>query len=337
MIKRLKALIFMFLAVIMPLAMLSACSMSEGGTDGNGSGGGDNSGGGNSPGNSSEAEYVLDKTEVNKVLKNSYDVCQEFIINLNSSNLLYNNNDYTSDVGTKTNSTFDYMFYPARFSKDYSGEFDKDTIYARENYSYNSIGFFEINVDDEQDKILVTILIDYRSNNDNNEDFEYYYYEYDVNNGDIESIKLSYLKANESLINFSEAFFDIKNSNCEIGTGNLSEFSSNRSYLNDKFTEEKFSLISSDKWGYSYYQKLSFLQTSKYVTLDKRKMPENEKLKGQFSKFGFLDAFEIFDEFVNLSNSSLTNLDKDYFLNVSSKGLVSFNSEYFRFELETEG
>ncbi len=275
-----------------------------------------------------EINYVIDNAEINRVLEASFDVCEEFIINLNNSNLLAENG-YSNDEGGKTYPVFDYAFYPARFVTQYDGEFEQEKTYARQVSTTKK--YFEVKANETNDKIFVTILLDEVGI----DKITAYFYEFGVTNGTIDSLKISYIDADTSLIRFSETMLDFKNSVCEIALGTVNEFSSNRTFLERNFTAEKFGLIDGGKWGYSYYQKFDFSDNREYV-LNKTKMPSNNNMVDCFDKFGFLGVFDKLDAYRAKINSELTNLSQDYFLYCSTNGMIVFDGDSTTFEFKTE-
>lgn len=346
MVKKLRVFFCLILVVILPLCFV-ACKSSEtppitggspssgGGNEGGSSGESTGPSGGETPpeqGNTPEITYVIDNAEINRILKASYDVCEDFIIDLNNSNLLSDNN-YTNDEGGKTYPVFDYAFYPARFAMQYTGGFEQEKLYARQVST--TMKYFEVKASESNDKVFATMLLNDISTDGIKYVTSAYFYEFAVTNGTIDSLKISYIDADTSLIRFSETMLDFKNSVCEIALGTINEFSATRTFLERNFTSEKFALISSERWGYSYYQKFDFSSNRTYV-LNKAKMPSNNDMIEAFDSFGFLGVFDKLDEYAAKGNLGLTGLSQDYFLYCSTNGMIIFNSENTTFEFKTE-
>lgn len=337
MIKKLRVFFCLVLVVVLPLCFVACKSsknpQSSGGEPGSGSEAGGEIVQPTTPenpsdgGDNSDVSYVIDDTELNRILKASYDVCEDFIVNLNNSNLLAENG-YTDDEGGKTYPVFDYAFYPARFAIQYSTNFEQEKLYARQVSTTKK--FFEVKVSETNDNIYVSMLIDEVST----DTVTAYFYEYGVTNGNINSLKISHIVTDLSYIQFSEALLDFKNSACEIALGTVNEFSSNRNFLEKNFTSEKFALIDKEKWGYSYYQKFD-LKENDFV-VNKNKMPLNENMIAYFDNFGFLNVFEKLDDYRVKENSELTNLNQDYFLYCSTNGMIFFDRDNSTFEFKTE-
>ena len=334
MTKRFRTFLCMILAVIMPLAFVGCKSgkTPESGTPSGGNSGetGGGSGGENEPETPPVVNYVLDDAEINRVLESSYDECKDFIIDLNNSNLLKSNN-YGSSEGTKTEPLLEYAFYPARFVKAHTTDFEESKIYALQPLAQQTtLKHFKVEANDANDKIFVTITINTIT------EYTAYFYEYSVSNGEIDSLKLSYLCAgygSSSSLDFAEVLFDFENSVFEVGYGKLLEVSS-RTYLETKFdTKEHFAGISNGKWSYSHYHKVDFGGVGAF-TKDKNLMPNNEELKKQFDRFGFVDAFDKLDALNALPNNEKVNLnDRDYFASVAQYGLIDYDSANCIFEI----
>ncbi len=339
MIKQLRTLLCLLLVVIMPLCFVACKSGKTPDNDGSGGGssGGGESGGGSSGGSGGGSEpgnppinYVLDTEEINRVLESSYDVCKDFIIDLNDSNLLKNNN-YGSNEGTKTEPILEFAFYPARFVKSHSTDFEKSKVYALQPLNQQTtLKHFKVDASETNDKIYVTITINTIN------DLTAYFYEYSVSNGNIDSLRLSYVKAgygSSSSLDFAEVEFNFKNSVFEVGYGKLLEVSS-RTYLDTKFdSKEHFSAISSGKWSYSHYHKFNFSGAGA-ITKNKNLMPNNEELIKQFDKFGFVDAFDKLDALNQVPNNQKINLNNnDYFAEVAMYGLIDYDSTNCIFEI----
>ena len=273
-----------------------------------------------------EINYVLDDAEVNRILKESYDDCLNFFTNLNNSNIL-KENSYAYEVADKTYSVLNYVFYPARFALDITNPLEKGNIYVRQVTT--TFKYFEINTSDTNDKIFIKMLIDNRSN----ESLTAYFYEFDINKGDINSIKVSQINTNSSYIRFSHSLFDLKNSTFENSVGNVSEFSSNRTFLENNFTEERFALIDSEKWGYSYYQKFNFLGQKEY-DLNKTRMPSNEQMIAQLGNFGFVNVFDELDRYRDCDEFKA--LDKDYFSSCEAISMFEYDNVNFIFKIDAE-
>ena len=273
-----------------------------------------------------EINYVLDDAEVNRILKESYDDCLDFFTKLNSSNILKDNN-YAYEVADKTYSVLNYVFYPARFAFDVSKPLEKGNIYARQVIT--TFKYFEIDTSETNDKIFVKMLIDNRSN----DTLKAYFYEFDIDKGNLNSIKVSQIYTDLSLIRFSESLFDLKNSVFENCVGNVSEFSSSRKFLEDNFTEERFALIDSAKWGYSYYQKFNFSNQKEY-DLNKTRMPSNEQFIAQLNKFGFLNVFDELDRFGDINEFKA--LDNDYFSFCEAISMFEYDNVNFIFKIDAE-
>lgn len=312
----------------MPLCFV-ACKSSKNDSTGGGDGGNESSE--QEPENNvtPEISYVLDDAEINRILSESFDVCKDFVTDLNESNLM-RDNDYPETVGVKTYSIFDYALYPARFAKGYTSAFDSTKTYIY--YVGSDKKFFDVKANNTNDKINVTILLDQY----NDSIVTAYFYEFSIDKGDINSLKVSYVNAGSSYITFSEALLDFKNSVCEIGIGSVSEFESSRNFMNNNFTPEKFGLINGDKWSYSYYQKFDFSSQKSYES-DYDNMPNNEKMINYFDKFGFLGVFDKLDNSRQLHSSSLVDMGSDYFLQYSSYGFISYDSENLVFEMSSGG
>ena len=316
----------------MPLCFVACKSGKSSGdnTSGGGNPGGESGGGGNS-GNEPPAEtYVLDDAEINRVLGSSYDVCKEFTINLNNSNLL-KNNDYSDVLGEKTEPIFEYIFYPSRFVKEGTNSYLQENTYAYQPMQQQSTyKYFKVKANDSNDKINVVILVN------TTDDLSAYFYEYSVNEGSLESLKLSYFYANinGNYFDFAEANLDFNNSIFELGQGHLINVSSPRTFLANKFdTKEHF--LDINKWTYSYYQKFNFRDVGS-ITRNTETMPNNEHLLAQFDSFGFVGVYEIFDEFDAFTNSELTALDKDYFAYCFTDGIISFDRTNCTFDINEE-
>lgn len=345
MVKKLRVIFCLILVVILPLCFV-ACkssgnpsvpgsSPSSGGESGGESGGGSDSPGGDNPAEpepTPEINYVINNAEINRILKASFDVCEDFIIDLNNSNLLSENN-YSNDEGGKTYPVFDYAFYPARFAMQYSSDFEQEKLYARQVST--TMKYFEVKASETNDKVFATMLLNDVSTDGIKYVTSAYFYEFSVTNGNIDSLKISYIDTDTSLIRFSETMFDFKNSVCEIALGTINEFYKTKNFLEDNFTSEKFGLISSDRWGYSYYQKFDFSSKRTFV-LNKAKMPSNNDMVACFDNFGFLGVFDKLDEYASKGNLGLTSLNQDYFLYCSTNGMIVFNSENTTFEFKTE-
>lgn len=340
MIKKLRMFFCLVLVVILPLCFI-ACKSSKNPQSSDGeTGSGDGTGGEivqpTNPDSPSDDEgdpdisYVIDDAEINRILKASYDVCEDFIVNLNNSNLLAEN-DYTDDEGVKTYPVFDYAFYPARFAFQSSNDFDSSKIYS--HWVSTTKNFFEVGASETNDKVYASIFT-YYDNSTENKDITALFYEFGVTNGNIDSLKISYIFADSSNISFSESMLDFKNSVCEIALGTVNEFSSSRNFFERNFTSEKFALIDKEKWGYSYYQKFDF-KNNEFV-LNKNKMPSNENIIETFDKFGFLSAFEKLDEYTQMMPGDLESFKENYFLYCSTNGMIAFDRNNSTFEFKTE-
>lgn len=350
MIKRLRIFLCLILAIVMPFCFVACKSggnsttqtpsggSSSGGSSGEQSGGQSGGTGGEQGGGTSETPpveppavtYVLDEAEMNRVLSSSYDVCKDFIVDLNESELL-KNNDYSSALGAKTEPILEYVFYPARFVKEHSSDFKNQRIYALQpRFEQTTFKYFEIEVSQNNDKIFATIMVNTTST------FTAYLYEYSILNGVIKSLKLSYLCAGygtSSSLDFAEVMLDFENSTFELGYGKLLEITS-RTYLETKFnTKEGFSGISSNKWSYSHYQKINFGGAGSF-TKETTSMPNNVKMVEMYDKFGFIDAFEKLEDFQQVPYSEIINLNSnDYFALVDAEGLIGYDSTNCVFEI----
>lgn len=328
MLKKFRSFLCLILAVILPLCFV-ACKSSKNDTIGGGNSGGETPEQEPENNGSPEISYVLDDAEINRILSESFDICKDFLNDLNESNLM-RDNAYPEAIGVKTYSIFDYALYPARFAKGYTSAFDSSKTYIY--YVGADKKFFDIKANNTNDKINATILVDQY----NDSVVTAYFYEFNIDKGDIESLKISYVNAGSSYISFSDALLDFKNYVCEIGIGSVSEFESSRNFIKDNFTSEKFGQINGDKWSYSYYQKFDFSNQKDYES-DYDKMPNNEKLISYFDNFGFLDVFDELDIRRQTTSSSLVDMGSDYFLQYSSYGFISYDSENFVFEMASGG
>ena len=202
MIKKLRPFFCLILAVIMPFCFI-ACKSSKNGnspSDGGSSieqNGGEEDNGGDSgetepetpPADDPETppivNYVIDDAEIDRILLASFDVCKDFIVDLNESNIL-KDNGYTSVEGTKTYSIFDYAFYPARFAQGYGNQFDSTKTYAR--LVNTTMKYFEVGKNDTNDKVYVSIMID------TVDILTAYFYEFSISIGTKNGIQISTYK-----------------------------------------------------------------------------------------------------------------------------------------------
>lgn len=365
MMKRLRTFLCLILAVMMPFCFVACKSGGDpeivapsGGGSGN-SGGtetpggtenpGENSGeepGGEQPGGTGDEEpeeppvvtYVLDEAEVNRVLLASYDVCKDFIIDLNESELL-KDDSYTSALGTKAEPILEYVFFPARFVKEHATDFKKDKIYALQpRNQQTTLKYFEIKASESNDKVFATIMIN------TYKDLTAYFYEYSVSEGEIDSLRLSYVKSghtSSSELSFAEVLIDFNNSTLELGYGKLLEVTG-KTYIQTKFdTKENFASIKKGKWSYSHYQKFDLNGDGEFVKdttlMNSSEENTNEKLIEMYDRFGFIGAYDKLLTYEQVPNDEKFNLnEKDYFSKVDIEGLLGYDTTNCVFVISEE-
>lgn len=309
------------LAVVLPFSFVGCKKSSKG--DGNNS---ENSNNGGNNQNPQEESYVLNDTEITKIVGKLSDANDEFITSLNAANLL-KPNDYPEKMGDKTYPVLNYAYYPSIFYSAYSAGIKKDKTYAYINDVRKK--YLEIKTNENNDKIFIKIATNDSGN------FVYFNYEITTNEGEIDSVSIAFLETKDSegkRISFSQSFLDYKNKSLETSFGLISEFSStNEQFFKNNFTKDKFALIPENSWGYSFYQKLEFGETKNHKW-NTENMPSNSDFLASFDKFEFLDAFDKNNEYKNLSNDKLTTITNDIFSYVDIQGKIVYSKEYFTFE-----
>lgn len=313
MIKRLKTLLCLILAMIMPISFV-ACKSPDKSGDG-GTSNDETSGGGASNTTPSET-YVLDDAEITTILNKSYDSTLDLVEKIN--NLGLSDYGYSSEYGNRTYEIFDYALYPSRFVKASETTFEKDEKYMLQADPVKK--YFDIDATSSNDKIFVKIMVDEVVA------LTTYFYEFKVSNGALKSLKLSYLNSTASSIRFSESILDYANSTCEVWLGNLSGFDSSRDFIEEYFTEENFSKSKyAGMWGYSYYQKFVAKDVGSYVTKEDSEMPNNLPMIQGLDKFGMVDSFDIIDEYTSTLPKYYEEIKTDYFSRFFTRGLMSFD------------
>ena len=363
--KRFRTFLCLILAVMMPFCFVACKSGSDpetvapsgggsggsetpGGTEQPGGNGGENQGGNESeqPGGAGDETpeeppviaYVLDEAEVNRVLLASYDVCKDFILDLNESELL-KDEAYTSALGTKVEPFLEYLFFPARFVKENGEDFRKDKIYALQpRTQQTTLKYFKIEANESNDKVFATIMIN------TYKDLTAYFYEYSVSEGEIDSLRLSYVKSGHSSsseLSFAEILMDFENQTFELGYGKLLEVNG-KTYLQEKFnTKENFVAIKKGKWSYSHYQKFDLKGDGEFVKdttlMNASDESTNQKLIEMYDRFGFIGAYDKVLSYEQVQNSEKINLnEKDYFSKVDVEGLLGYDTTNCVFEFSEE-
>ena len=313
--KYFKSILCLLMAVLLPLSF-SACKSSKK----------DQSNDDEKTPSPPEPAYILTDEEINRILTLSYDSCETFIKNLNDSNVLKDNN-YGETEGLMTDSVFDYIFYPAEFIKKLNVAVESSKTYAYQNTTKE---FFKVAPSENNDSINVFILVDKYSNGVTS-----YNYEFGVNNGNLESIKLSYYDADSHNFNFSETFIDLKNSECDFGFGGISDIASPKNIIENHFSKESIENVDPTFWTLSYYQVFKF-GNQKLCRKNNASMPNNTDLVNLSDRFGFVDTYKKLTQFNSMQNSELTGLENDYFAQLFAYGHISFDSESAVFEIKTE-
>lgn len=325
----LKIILCLLFTVLLPFSLV-ACKTKN--SDNNGETGQNQ---GNNPGGSQEQGYVLNDSEIARIIGTSVQLNDNFVEKLNSSDIL-KTNSYLEEVGSKTYPILNNAYYPAVFFDLYNNDEKNDaSLENNKVYAYKNDGFckFLKIIANDNNKFSIVIVT-----NENNGYFEFFNFEYRLENGTLNSLKISFLQtANKSqLISFSEALLDYKNLNFEAGIGNVnwsSEKYSSRQFFENNFTKNNFSAIKNEDWGYSFYEKFCFSENKSYVC-DTEKMPENVHLNSQFDSFGFIDAFDFFDEFSAIPNLELSIKTTDYFYSSDLDNRYKMNYDHSKFTFE---
>lgn len=330
---KLKILFCVLLAVILPFSFVG-CKNKKG--DGNKSQnekpdtietGGETK---NDDGKKDEETFILNQENVNSIIISSSDCFDSYIEKLNESELL-KSYLYPISVAGDTKPILDYVYYPYWFVSSYNQtssngskiEFNK--VYAEKNT--DATNYFEITKNDDNNKIFIKMI--YRNLGYS---FKYFLYEINLTKTEISSINLSFLETTDNndsnkKLTFAQAIFDLKNNGLEIGSGNICEFSTkDEQYLKNNFTKEKFSQISQDKWGYSFFEKFDFSQSKSYFC-NETKMPNNQNLIDMFNKFNFLGAYDYLEE---VSKKSFNNITNNLFAIIDNNDNLRYNN--YRFE-----
>ena len=316
-------------AVIMPFSFVGCGDKS---TDDGGANGGQNSGGNSSPSQpEQESSYVLTEAEAVRILSSSDGVCDTIISKVNSNSSVLESNDYSLEYGDKTAAAFNYSSYPKLIldSLNYKLSLKSTSIEFGEVYSYNSNGvmrFIEFNIVGNNIQLEV-VSWDLK-------DLVYFNFNFEIDNGEIISSRISQLisPSGSSQLQFLNVVFNVKNCLIEGCFVNLTAyFQSNESFFNSYFNAENFDKISSDYWGYSYYERISLYDLAS-VNLSSEN--GGEQIIASFDDFGFLNAFSRYREYI-ADGFETVGLTYDIFgvidSNPSSRTTYSFDANEYVF------
>ena len=327
---KLKVFLCLLFAVVVPFSFVGCGDKSN---NDNGSDAGQNSGA-NPPAGQPEqgVAYVLNEAEAVRILGSSDEVVNAFVATLNNNSELLKNNNYTSKFGTRVAKGLNYSYYPKLIS-----DVLKYNLNARSQYfEFGKVYFFDQN--GTRRFIEMSII----ENNLKMEivswdlkDLVYFNFDFKVNNGEIESLKISQLIAPSKAykIEFLDVTINIKNSSLKACFGNLTGFSDeNKEFFNEYFTKEKFSKIPSLYWATSSFQQIE-LPTDVEAISDSSQCIS--AVVNEFDNFGFLNVISKYEEYTNSTINHIA-LQDDIFgtidMNPASRTTYNYNSTNFTFD-----
>ncbi len=275
--------------------------------------------------------YQLNSAEAVNILGSLKGEIDNFVVKMNNNNVLDNENfasNMIPSVITLLNDSYKATNFCALFEED---TFIANKIYAHKTTSVDKFA----NVTTSNNEKLSVDLVTYASvaiEGSNCELFENYSYEIFVDEGDIKSLKVRNLIANDKIpsmndtsnITMYELLFDFENETLNIFYGKPSKhigWMLNGEYLDYYFDEDK---LSSVIWGTLYTTKIDLKAQESNIVVTERYIDEiNESLKNSVLDFSYTDFaanlttlaaseeyVEIEDLFANIVNESYISYDE---------------------------
>lgn len=289
-------------------------------------------------GNDSSEESLFTATEIVDLFSSTYTLVENYIAKLNDFSGYLLENHYSSTAGEQTAlNVLTYAYYPNHLVTSLSAycETEKVDFELNKVYSYkkNSLeyNFIEMACDDKSGITLFALT------KEDETSFRFYKFRIDIEDGNVKNLKISILTTDGSNLCFTDADLNFVNLTLQSSNGRVWDTSSKAElFFKTWFTEEKFASFSRERWsGLSFYEKFVFSdgnkQFEKCSTISED--VENDAItdfEANFDNFGFLNAYEIKEQFEDVKDVIYLKSDLIGFVDNAQTKII-YDSKNYKF------
>lgn len=296
---------------------------------------GDNDSGGGNEGNT-EPAYAFNIEEISEILDGSEEKLDDFIVRLNNSNLLKENNlDDGSAFISNTKEVIKHAYYPSYLidvfdvhCSNANTEFEQDTVYQfTKDGGSDYIEFYTIG----EDRLIIDLL-SHEVNGSVNQ-ISYYCYDFTIVNNEISKMVVSNYFTNLSAkkVTFENATFDFAKHEFTMEFGKINNHNdSAETFFNKKFNKDNFLSIPAGSWTYTNFGQFKFGEVKSFEI--KEGDDARKEIVNQFDTLGFLGVFEKFNEYQNLDVEFKFGLVDDFRGYIEDGNLISVTYNNYAFK-----
>lgn len=281
--------------------------------------------------------YAFTIEEITEILNSSEEKLDDFITELNTSNLLEENHlDENSTFIICAKEIIKYAYYPS-YLIDVFGvhclnantEFELDKVFQFSKDGGNDyIEFYTVG----EDRIIID-LVSHEVNSSVNQ-VSYYCYDFTIENNEISKMVVSkYFTSlsSKKKVTFENGFFDFVNHEFTAEFGAINNHNEDaETFFNKKFNKDNFLSIPTGSWTYTNFGQFKFSE-EKQSTL-KENNEAREEIVNHFNKLGFLSVFERFNEYESLDVEFKFGLVDDFRGYIEDGNLISITYNNFAFK-----
>lgn len=278
-------------------------------------------------------ESVYTVSEAVGFFNSTYSLMDDYLEKINSFSSELETNDYSREIGEETaTNIFSYSYYPYHLVSSLNSYCEKsqnncllelNKIYC---YQTNTIEYNFINLScTSKDNLILYIINCVR------EEFSFYSFKLNLDNNVVKSLNLSMLTSDGKNLIFTDACLDFANYDLTACYGKIADTTlTTKEFFNRFFTTDNILTISEDRWSTRFYEKFTFADNN--FNYEECCDGENalNKIKNNFDSFGFLEAYDIKDEFEKAGD--IIYLDLNLFGSVDGgQTKISYNSNNYKF------
>lgn len=289
-------------------------------------------------GNDSSEETLFTATEIVDLFSSTYTLVENYIAKLNDFSGYLSENHYSSTAGEQTAlNILTYAYYPNHLVTSLNAYCDTEKVDFELNkvYSYkkNSLeyNFIEMACDDKSGITLFALT------KEDETSFRFYKFRIDIEDGNVKNLKISILTTDGSNLCFTDADLNFVNLTLQASNGRVWDTSSKAElFFKTWFTKEKFASFSRERWsGLSFYEKFVFSDGNKRFEKCTTISGSEESdaitdFEANFDNFGFLNAYEIKEQFEDVKDVTFLKTDLIGFVDNAQTKII-YDSKNYKF------
>ena len=281
--------------------------------------------GNNDNGGTPTASYEIDSAETLSILSDLQQKMDEFVVKMNDKDILRNSNVTTAMI-TSWESMLNDTYKATRLVNEFESEtFEVDSLYANKTSTTDKFIKSE-NFNDEKLSIDIVCFTE-------NESFENYIFEIEVNEGEIESLKLRNLLTTDTgtiVISMYEIVIDFVNETLDVFYAKpvKKTWLSTEEWLDVFLNEDNLINI---EWGFLYTAKINLkVADVNAVIVEIYSDTISETLENAIIEFSYIDFYS---NLTMLATSDSFKTIEDIFVSIEDLSYVEYNDAGNKFAL----